>query len=94
MRGKAPPTYKRRGCTSPRERWQLVCAECWKLIPAPTRARYSSLRRRHLTFDAKRMGSAILKDLGRKPAEAQPAIAVHARIAAMLGERDQLEPAE
>lgn len=96
-----PPACKRKGCEAPRERWQLVCPECWASVPAPTRQRYAAARRLHLTRIAKTMGSDIVRLLGRKPAQAPDAAppranrrSPYAQIATLTGDRDALEAAE
>lgn len=92
-------TCKRRGCTGTRERWQLVCEECWAQVPAILRNSFSKARRLKLTRHAKRTGEHILKALGTRPA-AEPngpaarAARTYHRIAAQLGERVEMEIAE
>lgn len=89
--GRRPPVCKRRGCDAARERWQLVCAECWSDVQAATRARYAKARRLKLTRIAKQLGAEILRTLGHKSAAPDAASQAYERTAAMLGER---EPAE
>jgi hypothetical protein len=83
---------RRRGCTAARERWQLVCLQCWDEVPALMRNHLSKLRRLGLTRIVRRTEQHILQHLGRKPADqangpAAKAARTYARTAAMLGER-------
>jgi hypothetical protein len=83
---------RRTGCTAARERWQLVCLDCWGEVPALLRNHLSKLRRLGLTRITRRTEQHILQVLGRKPADqangpAAKAARTYARIAAQLGER-------
>jgi len=96
MRRRSPPICKRRGCITGRERWQLVCDECWVDVPVEARQRYSRARRARLTRIAGEIGREILRLLGRKPAGAtpEPPRNAFANIARLTGDRDAMEPAE
>jgi len=94
MRAKTPPTCKRRGCDVPRSSWQFACEGCWAAVPFPEKQRYLRAKRAKLTGIAAKISREILRDLGRKPASPSPSAQIYARTAAMLGERDHLEPAE
>ncbi|UYY77767.1 hypothetical protein [Sphingomonas sp. R1] len=93
---------KRRGCSGLRETRQMLCPDCWALVPPLLRKTYLGARRRRLTRLAKIAAEQILTALGpRRPAEPNgpAARAAHAnrtyhRIAAQLGERTDLEAAE
>ena len=91
-RGK-PLTCKRLGCAAPRESGHQVCTSCWRDVPYPARERYLRARRRRLTKIAGEIARDILRTLGRKPEQTPPTQAF-AQIAALTGDRDQLEPVE
>ncbi|MGN7999757.1 hypothetical protein [Sphingomonas sp. 22176] len=90
---------KRRGCSGARELRQLLCADCWALVPQLLRRGYLGARRRRLTRTAKIAGEHILKALGTK-STAEPngpaakAARAYARTAAQLGERTEAGAAE
>ena len=86
-------TCKRTGCAAPRENGHFVCTSCWREVPFAARDRYLRARRRRLTKIAGEIRRDILRVLGRKPEQTPPTQAF-AQIAALTGDRDQLEPAE
>lgn len=92
-----PSICKRHGCTASRERWQLVCATCWLEVPYAERQRFLRARKAKLTRIAGELGRAILRKLGRRPAEASPPATApaptiaYARNCALLGERDEID---
>lgn len=91
-----PSICKRRGCSTVRERWQLVCADCWREVSHPQRVRYVRARKAKLTQIAGELGREILRLLGRKHADA-PAPSpgsptptqAYARSCALLGEHEE-----
>jgi hypothetical protein len=101
MRRAGPPACRRRGCDSVRERWKLVCDECWSDVPWAARNRYVRARKAKLTRIAGEIGREIVRVLGRKlreprtaPAATPTPTAAYARNCALLGEHDEIEPAE
>jgi hypothetical protein len=92
MRRHAPSICKRRGCECPREKWKLTCDGCWAELPWAARNRYVRARKAKLTRIAGEIGRELLRLLGRKPADASTA--TYTRIAAQLGERDELGATE
>lgn len=86
---------KRRGCTRSRERWQSVCGGCWHEAPASLREAYRRARTERVPALARQIGADIAKALGRKSeASAEDLRRAYLRTAAMLGERNEIEPAE
>lgn len=89
-----PSICKRHGCEASRARWMLVCAECWLDVPAPDRQRYTRARRARLTRIAGEIGRELLRALGRKTAAPNQSTQAFRHIAAITGDRTELEAAE
>lgn len=90
---------KRRGCSGLRETRQMLCPDCWALVPQLLRKTYLGARRRRLTRLAKIAAEHILTALGpRRSTEpngpAAKAARTYAQTAALLGERIDTEAAE
>lgn len=90
---------KRRGCCGLRETRQILCPECWALVPPLLRKTYLGARRRRLTRLAKVAAEQIMIALGSRRSAtpngpAARAARTYAQTAALLGERVEPEAAD